>query len=121
MAGNRLGSKSQVLYYTDNTDVAYIMNRDTDLVFAGLGDNTAAPEVYAPASPPAGVIVGPTPRRFTPRTIFIESTTDGARKSLIAFHPNSSLYKATFRQSMPAIDSDSTFVSTGRKGEKVSF
>mgnify|MGYP000368527536 FL=1 len=121
MAGNRLGGKIQVIYYTDNVGVAYILNRDVDLVFAGLGEAAASPELYDPANPPAGVIIGPAPRRFNPRVLFIESPTDGARKELIAFHPNSDLYKQTFRQTMPSIDGDATFVSTGRKGEKISF
>ena len=121
MAGNKLGSKGEYLYYTDNVDVAYILKRDLDLVFAGLGNDTAAPEVYDPANPPAGVIVTPKPQGFKPRGLWIEDTTDGARKFLIAFHPNSTLYKQTFAQTMPDIDGVTTFVSKGRKGEALTF
>lgn len=121
MAGNRTGGKVPTLYYTDNVDVAYVLNRDTDLVFAGLGNGALAPEEYDPEDIPAGVIITPAPRRFKPRVIFIQSSSDRARKELIAFHPNSELYQATFRQQMPEIDGDTSFFSTGRKGEKLSF
>ena len=121
MAGNRLGGKLTYLYYTDDINVAYLLQRDTDLVFDGLGAGAAAPEVYDPQNPPVGVIVTPKPQGFKPRVIFIQSPTDGARKDLIAFHPTSELYLKNFSDTIPAIDGDATFVSTGRKGEKLSF
>lgn len=121
MAGNRLGSKQRYLYYTDDVGVAYILSRDTDLAVAGLGAGAAAPEVYDPGNPPAGVIVTPKPQGFRPRGIFIQSTTDGARKDMIAFHPTSSLYLKNFADDFPTVDTDDTFVSTGRHGESLSF
>lgn len=121
MAGNRLGSKGTYLYFTDDVTVAYILKRDLDLVFAGLGAADAAPVVYNPASPPTGVTITPKPQGFKPRVVFIQSTTDGARKEMIAFHPTADLYLKNFADAFPEIDGDSTFRSTGRKGETLSF
>ena len=121
MAGNRQGGRLNYLYYTDNTGVAYVMPRDTDLVFAGLGEGAASPELYDPENPPAGVIVTPIPQRFTPRVVHIQSNVDGARKALTCFHPESEVYLRNFRQAIAEIDDDSSFFSTGRRGEQISF
>jgi hypothetical protein len=121
MAGQRLGPKNTYLYYTDDIDVAYLIKRDATLALAGLGDDAAAPEVYDAENPPTGIIITPKPQGFQPRVVFIQSTTDGARKEMIAFHPNSALYLKNFSDAFPEIDGDATFVSTGRKGEKLSF
>lgn len=120
MAGNRQGSKSTVLYFTDDVDVAYILQRDDDLLLAGLGAAAAAPELYDPGNPPAGVIVTPKPQGFKPRVIFIQAP-DGARKNMIAFHPTSDLYLKNFSDAFPEIDGEDNWVSTGRKGEALSF
>lgn len=120
MAGNRQGSKTNLLYYTDDVNVAYILQRDDDLILDGLGAAAAAPEVYDPQNIPAGVIVGPKPQGFKPRVVFIQAP-DGARKNMIAFHPTSELYLKNFSDAFPAIDGENTWVSTGRKGESLSF
>lgn len=121
MSGNRLGGKNSYLYFTDDVTVAYILRRDTDLAIAGLGEGNAAPVLYDPDSLPAGVTVTPKPLGFEPRVVFIQSPTDGARKEMIAFHPQSDLYQANVAQQFPAIDGDTTFRSTGKKGETLSF
>ena len=120
MAGNRLGPKKEYVYQTDVTGLSYIVSRDEDLAVAGLGAGAAAPAEYDPENPPAGTVVG-APKNFTPRTVFCQSTVDGARKELIAFSPTANLYASTQRTAVPSIDSDATFVTTGRKGEKLSF
>lgn len=121
MAGNRIGPKKTYLYYTDDVGVAYLLKRDVDLALAGLGAGAAAPEEYDPQNPPVGVIVTPKPQGFKPRVVFIQDPDDGARKDMIAFHPTSELYLKNFSDAFPSIDGDATFVSTGRKGEKLSF
>lgn len=120
MAGNRLGPKKEYIYQTDVTNLIYIISRDEDLAVAGLGVGAAAPAEFDPENPPAGTVVG-APKNFTPRTVFCQSSTDGARKELIAFAPSANLYASTSRTSVPDIDGDGTFVTTGRKGEKLSF
>lgn len=121
MAGNKLGSKSNYIYQTDIPDLVYVLQRDDDLVFAGLGAGAGAPAQFDPASPPAGKTVSLPPRRFEPRVLFIEDTADGARKDLICFDPTADLYVTQQRTAIPAIDGVNTFISTGRKGEKLSF
>lgn len=121
MAGQRLGPKGTYLYFTDDTNVAYLVQRDLTLALAGLGAGAAAPVLYDVENPPAGVIITPKPQGFNPRVVFIQSTTDGARKEMIAFHPTAALYLKNFSDAFPEIDGDATFVSTGRKGEKLSF
>ena len=119
MAGNRLGSKDVYLYYTDDVNVAYTLSRDTDLAIDGLGAGAAAPELYDRGNPPVGVIVGPKAQGVKPRVVFIQSTTDGVRKEMIAFHPTSELYLKNFSDDFPAIDGEDTCVSTGRKSEQL--
>lgn len=121
MSGNRSGAKLDYLYYTDDVNIAYILPRDTDLVQAGLGAGAAAPELYDPENPPNGVIITVKPQGFDPRVIFIKSTLDGVRKEMIAFHPTSELFLKNFSDAFPEIDGDSTFISTGRKGEQLTF
>jgi hypothetical protein len=121
MAGNRLGSRKSYIYITDISTVGYIYTTDEDLAVAGLGVGGAAPDEFDPANPPAGITLSPAPRNFTFRTVFAQSTTDGARKNLIAASPSANLYVSSNRQAVPSIDSDTTFVTTGRKGEQISF
>lgn len=120
MTGNRLGPKNEYIYQTDVPGLIYIISRDADLALAGLGVGAAAPEQFDPANPPAGTVVQ-APKNFRPRTVFAQSPSDGARKDLIAFSPTATLYVSTQRTAVPAIDGDSTFVTTGRKGETLSF
>lgn len=121
MTGNRLGPKKTYIYQTDVTNIVYLINRDEDLAIAGYGVGTAAPVEYDPDNPPAGVQVLTPPKRFTPRTVFVQSTTDGARKDMIAFSPSASKYVTSAREAAGDIDGDSTFLVTGRKGEQISF
>lgn len=119
--GNRQGSRNNYLYFTDNVGVAYVMPRDTSLVLAGLGAGAAAPVLYDPENPPAGVIVTPIPQRFTPRVVYAQSNIDGARKAMTCFHPTSEIYLRNFRQALPEIADDDSWFTTGRKGEQISF
>lgn len=121
MTGQRLGPKNTYLYYTDDITKAYLMQRDATLAIAGLGAGTAAPTVYDASEPPANVTITPKPQGFKPRVVFIQSTDDGARKEMIAFHPTSAIYLQNASAAFPAIDEDDTFITTGRKGEKLSF
>lgn len=121
MSGNRLGPKGSFIYFTDDITIGYIIPRDLDLVFAGLGAGASAPVAFDPASPPAGVSLSPAPKRFKPRVVFAQSEADGARKELICFHPTSDLYLATSRQDLPDIDGEDTFVTTGKRGETQSY
>lgn len=121
MTGQRLGPKNTYLYYTDDVTKAYLIQRDVTLAIAGLGAGTSAPTVYDAANPPANVTVTPKPQGFKPRVVFIQSTNDGARKEMVAFHPTAARYLANASAAFPEIDGDDTFVSTGRKGEKLSF
>lgn len=117
--GNRQGPRERYVYLTDDLTVAYILTTDQDLAVAGLGVAGAAPEVYDPANPPAGVTICPAPRRFTPRCVFAQDPVSGARKNLIAFSATANLYSSSLSQSV-TIDGLS-FDTTGRKGEKLTF
>ena len=119
LSGNRLGPRQRYIYETDDLAIGYIITTDQDLAVAGTGTGAAAPEVYDPATPPAGLTVCPAPRRFTPRQVFIQDPASGARKSLICFSATADLYSASQPQSV-TIDTLS-FTTTGRKGEKLSF
>ena len=121
MAGNRLGEKKDYIYQTDVASIVYVLPRDTDLAIAGYGAGTAAPVEFDPENPPAGKTVLTAPKRFTPRTVFIQSTADGARKDMVAFDPTSARYTSTQQEAAGQIDGDDTFVTTGRRGERLSF
>ena len=117
--GNRLGPKSKYIYNTDVTNVAYILTRDEDLAVAGVGSGTTAPVEFDPANPPSGVTLTPPPKRFEPRGVYVEDPLSGARKFLVCFSADASLYAATSATSI-TIDS-LAFTSTGRKGESLTF
>lgn len=121
MAGNRLGPKKNYIYQTDVTAIVYVVSRDEDLAIAGYGAGAAAPVEFDPENPPAGKTVLTPPKNFKPRVVFIQSSTDGARKDMICFDPTSNLFASTQRQSAGTIDTDATFVTTGRRGETLSF
>lgn len=120
MSGNRQGPRATYIYQTDVTGVSYLYTTDQDLAVAGLGAGGAAPVEFDPENPPTP-IPSPAPRNFNFRTVFAQSPTDGARKTLIAASPTANLYATTISLSVPAIDGDATFVTTGRKGETLSF
>lgn len=119
LSGNRQGPRERYLYQSDDDGVFYILTTDVDLAIAGLGDVGAAPEVYDPANPPATGTVCPAPRRFSPRVVFAQDPVSGARKSLIAFSPESNLYSTSTPDTITIDGLD--FVTTGRKGEKLTF
>lgn len=119
LSGNRLGPRERYIYESDEVGTVYILETDQDLAVAGLGTGAGAPVVYDPANPPTGVTICPPPRRFTPRTVFAEDPTSGARKNLIAFTPSAELYATSARSSV-TIDG-LAFTTTGRKGEKLTF
>lgn len=121
MTGNRLGPKKTYIYQTDVDAIVYLVQRDEDLAIVGYGAGAAAPVEYDPDNPPAGKTVLTPPKRFEPRVAFVQSSTDGARKDMVCFDPTAEKYVVSARTSAGTIDSDATFVVTGRKGEKISF
>lgn len=121
MAGNRLGTRRKIVYQSDEPNIVYILEVDADLRVAGAGIAAALPELFDPLNPPANVSVCPAPKRFKPRVVYIQSTNDGARKEIVCTSPSANLYASTFRQAVPALDGDTTFVTTGRRGEKLTF
>jgi hypothetical protein len=122
MVGQRLGSKSKYIYETDETGVGYILEADDTLAnIAGTGVGAGTPDVFDPANPPAGLTLCPAPKRFNPRVVYIQSTTDGARKTLIAWSTTADLYATGISKAVPSLDTDTSFVTTGRKGEQLTF
>lgn len=121
MTGNRQGPRGRFIYESDEDGVGYIYETDVDLAVAGLGVGGAAPTPYDPANPPADLTICPAPKNFQFRTVFAQSSTDGARKNLIAASITANLYATSVSLAVPTIDGDSTFSTTGRKGEKLSF
>lgn len=119
MTGNRIGPREKYVYENEAGD-NYIIETDIDLAVAGVGSAGAAPVVFDPANPPAGG-ASPAPKRFKPRGVYVESTTDGARKFLICFSNDGNLYASTQRTAVADIDGDGTFVTTGRRGEQLTF
>lgn len=115
MAGNRLGERGRYLYESDGGDT-YIVETDTSLAIAGFGAGTAAPVAYDPESPGDAQ---PAPKRFSPRVVYVQAS-DGARKAMIAFDATASAYARTNSASY-TIDTETGWVSTGRRGEKQSF
>lgn len=115
MAGNRIGSRSKYVYVND-AGGEYILETDDSLAIAGFGAAAAAPVVFNPASPGDAT---PAPRRFSPRIVYVQAA-DGARKAVIAFDPTAAAYERETSGTY-TIDSESGWVSTGRRGEKLSF
>ena len=116
MAGNLLGTRSKYVYTADDGKT-YSVLTDDSLTVAGMGAAAAAPVEFDPASPPANY-AGRFPRGARPRVVFVEDE-DGNRKSLIAFNPTATNY-ATNTPKTIAIDTVD-FVSTGRRGETMTF
>lgn len=116
MAGNRLGNRERYLYESDGGDT-YYLETDDSLAIAGFGAGAGAPTVYDPANPGDA---SPAPKRFKPRGVYVQSSTDGARKFVIAFDPTAAAY-ARNNSGTYTIDTESGWVSTGRVGEKQSF
>lgn len=115
MAGNRQGPRERYIYTSDGGST-YILETDADLAIAGFGAAGAAPVVYDPETPGDAT---PAPRRFSPRIVYVQAN-DGARKAVIAFTPTASAY-ARNNSGTYTIDGEAGWVSTGRRGEKLSF
>jgi hypothetical protein len=120
MAGNRLGPKKKYLYKADD-GTFYVLSRDESLAIAGTGVLLLPPVEFDPSNPPAGITVRSKPSRFKPRVVFIQDPSDGARKELICFDPSASLYATDESKNILLLDGDAGFVTTGRRGEKLTF
>ena len=116
MAGNTLGPRAKFIY-TSDSGARYVLTMDADL-------GTAAGLPTRDATSGAGATRRPT--RFKPRVVFLEATVPGAagsegyvaRKELVV-NANNPLYNS---DSAAAITIDGLeFISTGRRGEKLSF
>lgn len=116
MAGNRLGARGEYVYDSDGGGT-YIIETDASLAIAGFGSGAGAPTAYNPAAPGDAT---PAPKRFKPRGVYVQSTTDGARKFVIAFSPDAAAY-ARNNSATYTIDEEAGWESTGRVGEKQSF
>lgn len=116
MAGNRLGPRIK-LVYTSDEGTTYSILTDANFQIAGLGAATAAPVEFDPENPPANY-GGRFPRGAKPRVVFAQAT-DGVRRELVACSPTADLYKTNTPQSV-TIDSEA-FITTGRRGEQVTF
>lgn len=119
MSGNLLGPRATYIYTPDVAGVLYLYTTDQDLAIAGLGDGAAAPVEFDPQNPPT-----PTPqtapRNFNFRTVFAQDA-NGNRKNLIAANPTANLYNTTISTAIPDLAGATDFVTTGRKGETLSF
>ena len=116
MAGNRLGERERYLYESDGGST-YILETDSSLAIAGFGAGSAAPVAYDPETPGDAI---PAPRRFKPRGVYVQSSTDGARKFIIAFDSTATAY-ARNNSASYTIDTEAGWLSTGRVGEKQTF
>lgn len=118
--GNRLGPRAKYVYESEKANTLYIIETDTDLAIAKTGSGDDPPDLYDPASPPpAPAVISPAPKRFKPRVVFVQDPVSGARKELICFQADASLYASTAKQSV-TIDG-LAFDTTGRRGEKLTF
>lgn len=117
MTWNRLGAKVDYVYTSDDGNT-YSLTTDENLAIAGLGAADAAPVEFDPNNEPAN-FRGPVPKKFRPRVVFAEADLDGARKELVAFDPTSELYQTSSRVAV-TVDGEPG-VTTGRRGEKLSF
>lgn len=116
MAGNRLGEREKFVYNND-AGGQYVLETDTDLAIAGFGAAGAAPTVYDPENPGNAT---PPPRRFRPRGVYVQNTSDGARKFMICFSASATAY-ARLNSASYTIDEEAGWQSTGRVGEKLTF
>lgn len=106
MAGNTLGARAYYLY-EDDAGNQYKYQTDVDLGEAvGAVLNDTAPDL---------------PRRFEPRGVFVQGIVNDktVRKFLIVPDVTEGIYASNASQTV-IVDSTS-FSTTGRKGEKVSF
>lgn len=119
MAGNKLGSKGKFVYISDDQSKVYILNRDLDLAVGGTGSGDAAPQSADGFTPSGSATIAGAPKGFEPRKVNIIDRTDGAKKALICFSPNSSLYNSS--ESKDVVIDGVTFTTTGRSGETQTF
>lgn len=116
MAGNRLGSRSKYVYLGDDGK-NYSVLTDDSLAIAGTGAGAAFPSAFDPATPPSNY-GGRFPRGAKPRVVFAEHA-DGTRRSLVCFSATATLYAVNLPKDVE-IDADD-FVTTGRRGEQMTF
>lgn len=118
-SANRLGSKGRFVYITDDQTKYYAIDRDLTLAVAGFGSGAAAPQTVDGFTPPNGVTITPPPKNFKPRTVYIVDRATGSRKAMTCFSRNSELYDTSASKT---VDIDGIeFVTTGRRGESLSF
>lgn len=116
MAGNRLGARKKYVYDND-ANGQYVLETDESLAIAGFGSGALAPVEFDPDSPGSAT---PAPRRFRPRGVYVQNSTDGARKFMICFSPDATAYERVTSASY-TIDTESGWESTGRVGERLTF
>jgi hypothetical protein len=116
MAGNRLGPRAKYVYAND-AGGEYVLETDASLAIAGFGAGTAAPVEFDPAAPGDAT---PAPRRFTPRGVYVQSADGTARKFMICFDPTASAYERE-NSGTYTIDTETGWISTGRRGERLTF
>ena len=119
MSGNLLGPRATYIYTPDVAGTLYLYTTDEDLAIPGLGAGAAAPVEFDPANPPTPVPQA-APKNFTFRTVFAQDAA-GNRKSLIVADPTAALFNTTIRTAIPDLAGATDFVTTGRKGETLSF
>lgn len=107
MAGNRLGPRARVDYTSDTGEV-YSLTTDASLAAAsGLPLST-------PGSGQAP------PRRFKPRGVYCQATDAGVTARRFVPCDADAAFYATDSTSNVTIDSE-VFITTGRRGETLSF
>lgn len=120
LTGNRLGPRVKIVYESEKANTLYIVETDADLRVAGAGSGAGQADIYDPNSPPAPpAVISPPPKRFKPRVVFVQDPVSGARKEIVCAQTDANLYASTQRQTI-AIDG-LDFVTTGRRGEKLTF
>ena len=120
MAGNKLGARARIVYNSEVTGTIYILQTDADFVVAGAGAAADAPVVFDPANPPTLTgNVGSKPTRFEPRGVYLREVGGVARKFIVCTDATADLY-ATATPTVVAIDGVD-FITTGRRGETLSF
>lgn len=107
MAGNRLGPRARVQYTSDTGEI-YNLTTDADLAAASGLPLAVAGTGSAP------------PRRFKPRGVYCQNTVGGSlARRFVPCDPDAAFY-ATSASSNITIDSE-VFITTGRRGETLSF
>lgn len=120
MVGNKLGRRARIVYNAEQSGTIYILQTDADFLVAGAGAADAAPVEFDPANPPALTgNVSARPTRFEPRGVYLKEVGGTARKFITCTDATADLY-ATTTPTVVAIDGVD-FITTGRRGETLSF